>query len=63
MEQVFADLLPDQRIQRLRPHVVGTTARLPGKARLAAAVVVGWRPVRGAAVGQARTLESAAATT
>ena len=61
VKEVLADLLPDPRIERVRPHMVRTAGRAPGQARRSAAVVVDRRPLRAVLVGHAVTLETAPA--
>jgi len=60
VKQVLADLLPDPRIERVRPHMVRTAGRAPGQARRSAAVVDRC-PLRAVLVGHAVTLETAPA--
>jgi hypothetical protein len=61
MQQMFADLLPDQFINRVRPDMVRAAHRLPRQTRWAAAIVVGGRHMRPSLVRNAMAFQTASA--
>jgi len=61
MQQMFAELLPDQCIERVRPNMVRTAGRLPRQTRRAAAIVVGGWHVRPSLVSNAIAFQTASA--
>jgi hypothetical protein len=61
MQQMFADLLPDQGIERVRPSMVRAAGRLPRQTRRTTAIVVGGRHVRPSLVRNTMAFQTAAA--